>query len=149
MSMSDEQSWPLVLLIEDDQEGADALIPRLTRRHYRVVHVTTSVDAFCWITEQENPLPDAVILDLRLPNGDGVAVIRQIQDAIDERIPVVILTGYGTTDVLREATKLGISGFIHKPMSDIYELLIPLNLGIENARLKRELEGSHDKDVQG
>src|SRR2546426_10563809 len=58
--------------------------------------------------------PDAVVLDVRLPTMNGVAVLRQIRST-DPRLPVIIMTGLATPEEIAEARHLGVTEIIEKP----------------------------------
>src|SRR5208283_4198020 len=60
-------------------------------------------------------LPDAVILDVRLPDMSGLDAYRQIRQ-IDARLPVIVITAHGTTETAIEAMKLGAFDYLLKPM---------------------------------
>src|SRR5215208_7041646 len=59
--------------------------------------------------------PDVVVLDLNLPDAHGLDVYRQIR-AIDARIPVIFITGHGTTETAIEAMKQGAFDYLLKPL---------------------------------
>jgi len=59
--------------------------------------------------------PDVVVLDLNLPDAHGLDVYRQIR-AVDARIPVIFITGHGTTDTAIEAMKQGAFDYLLKPL---------------------------------
>lgn len=65
--------------------------------------------------------PDLIILDLKMPGIDGLETLKKIRKK-DKKTKVIILTGYGTAEHIREGAKLGISDFIAKPF-DMNELL--------------------------
>ena len=54
-----------------------------------------------------------MFLDLKLPGVEGIDILRQIRE-FDKKFPVIIFSAYGTTEVIKEATSLGISGFFAK-----------------------------------
>jgi len=58
--------------------------------------------------------PDAVVLDIRLPTMNGVAVLRQIRST-DPRLPIIIMTGLATPEEIAEARHLGVTEIIEKP----------------------------------
>lgn len=60
--------------------------------------------------------PSVMILDIRMPQMDGVEVLKRLRKK-DKETKVIMLTGYGTADYLRVSSELGITDFISKPFS--------------------------------
>lgn len=56
---------------------------------------------------------DLMFLDLRLPGIDGLDILRQVRE-YSKKFPVIIFSAFGTAEILKEATKIGISGFFAK-----------------------------------
>lgn len=81
----------------------------------------------------ESPAPDVIILDWRLPDGDGIALLPQVKRRWPES-PVIILTGYGTFDAAVEATKLGAFHFIGKPI-DVPALRLLIQRACEHKQM--------------
>src|SRR5262245_53515717 len=79
--------------------------------------------------------PDAVILDINLPDESGLAVYGKLRQ-IDARVPVLFITGLGTTDQAIEAMKLGAFDFLLKPL-DIKTLRELVHKAFEISRLMR------------
>src|SRR5438874_5493041 len=59
--------------------------------------------------------PDAVILDVALPDMSGIEAFRRVRQA-DAKVPVIVITGHGTTDTAIEAMKLGALDYLLKPL---------------------------------
>src|SRR5262249_61120402 len=59
--------------------------------------------------------PDAVVLDVHLPDGSGMDVFERLR-RLDARIPVILVTGHGTTDLAIEAIKCGAYEYLLKPL---------------------------------
>ncbi len=79
---------------------------------------------------------DLVLLDLRLPGKDGIAISREIKK-IDSTVPIIIITAYGTVDNAVTAMKLGVYDFIEKPV-DPDRLLHLVNRASREQQLLRE-----------
>jgi len=81
---------------------------------------------------------DAVLLDLRLGDEDGLKILKAIREA-DPAVPVVMLTGHGTVEHAVRAIKMGAYDFMLKP-PDLDHLGVVLERAIEHARLRREVD---------
>ena len=79
---------------------------------------------------------DLVLLDLRLPGKDGIAISKEIKK-IDSTVPIIIITAYGTVDNAVAAMKLGVYDFIEKPV-DPDRLLHLVNRASREQQLLRE-----------
>lgn len=109
---------PLLLLIEDD----DALRGRLARafaaRGLEVKQASNAADAAA--IAREDP-PELVVLDLRMPDGNGLDLI-PILIQIDPNTRIVVLTGYGSVATAVEAVRRGATHYLTKP-ADADEIL--------------------------
>lgn len=83
--------------------------------------------------------PDAVLLDLRLPDGSGMDLLREYREA-DPDLVVVMLSAHGDIPTAVEAVKLGAHHFIEKPPK-LEEILITLAHGLETRALRRTVSG--------
>ncbi len=83
--------------------------------------------------------PDAALLDLRLPDGNGLDLLKELMD-IDSNVVAVILTAHGDIETAVEAVKLGAYHFLEKPPK-LEDLLITLEKGLEARSLKRTVSG--------
>jgi two-component system nitrogen regulation response regulator GlnG len=77
--------------------------------------------------------PDAIILDLQLPDGSGMDLFHKIR-AADPKRPVIFITAHGTTDAAIEAMKLGAFDYLLKPL-DLERMSVLIERAVEAARL--------------
>ncbi|HEX7995494.1 MAG TPA: response regulator transcription factor [Streptosporangiaceae bacterium] len=98
---------PSVLIVEDDQGIATQLVRGLTRGGYQVDHVMTGAEALA------HSLPDVVLLDLELPDGDGVAVCRTLRDR--SGVAIIVVTAYGEEADRVNALDAGADDYLVKP----------------------------------
>jgi NADH-quinone oxidoreductase subunit E len=110
-----ERPWPQILLLEDEASVAKGLQMILDEEGYRAVDLAMSgrgaLDTF------HSKEVDLLIADLRLPDIDGLEVIKQVKhDRPDTS--VIVITGYSTVDSAVTAMKLGAKDYLSKPFSE-------------------------------
>ena len=81
--------------------------------------------------------PDLILLDIWMPDTDGISLLKEWSVDGQVEVPVVMMSGHGTVETAVEATHLGAFDFIEKPLS-MGKLLITVQRALENASLKRE-----------
>jgi two-component system response regulator len=125
-----------LLLVEDDPRDAELTVAGL-QRHALVNRITTAGSGHEALkvlridgensTESSALLPHVVLLDLRLPDLDGIEVLRRIRaHARTTSVPVVILTASRSDVDQRECLRLGVSGYLTKPVDWVeFSLMMP------------------------
>ncbi len=109
-----------VLLVDDQEQLRSLLAENLGQRGYEVLEAADGVALKALFT---GPQPDAVLLDLKLPDADGLDLLSLIKRQWPET-EVIVLSGYGTLDAAVEATKRGAFHFQTKPHNDgLYTLV--------------------------
>ncbi len=99
-----------ILVINDNLGVLDLLTTILRRKGHKVVLAELGRNGLK-LFQQERP--HVTILDLKLPDMDGLAVLREIR-TLDPKAPVFILTGFGTEEKERYACELGVTEFLQK-----------------------------------
>ncbi len=100
-----------VLLVDDEKEFVEALGERLTSRGMEVSTITSAKDA---VQEGNFEAYDAIILDLQMPEMDGLEVLSKIKK-IKPEMQIILLTGHATVEKGVEAMKLGAMDLLEKP----------------------------------
>ncbi len=110
-----------ILVIDDDQHLADMLLEFLVKQGYQTFAAYNGREGLVQFEQGDFQL---VILDLKLPDMDGLEVLASIK-ALDSRAVVLIITGYGTIESSVTAVKKGAYDFIPKPINlEALELVI-------------------------
>ncbi|MBI1761182.1 MAG: sigma-54-dependent Fis family transcriptional regulator [Acidobacteria bacterium] len=122
-----------ILIIDDQPSVRFGLRNLLEAEGYRVLEAETGAQALAVITEQA---PQLILLDLRLPDTDGLTLLPQIR-AIDDEAPIIVLTAHGTIETAIRALKAGAENFLTKPF-DADSLLILIARTLEQSRARRE-----------
>ncbi len=124
------------LLIVDDERSLRFSIGEWARdAGFTPIEAANGRDALEAVRERD---VDAVLLDLKLGDEDGLRLLKQLRE-LDPAVPVVMLTGHGTVEHAVRAIKMGAYDFMLKP-PDLDHLGIVLERALEHARLKREVE---------
>src|SRR5436305_1924551 len=103
----------ITLLVIDDEEAILHAFRRAFRAPDFALHTASAAaEGLALLTRVR---PDVVILDVHLPDASGLDTFARIHQA-DERLPVVLVTGHGTTDLAIEAIKRGAYDYLLKPL---------------------------------
>ena len=133
-----------ILVIDDDDQLRISFSKLLKEEKYAVISAASG-EAGIEIVK-ENRL-DLVLLDLRLPGINGLETFKRIKK-IDSKLPVIIMTAYGTTQIAIEATKMGAYDYVLKPF-DVADMLNLIEQAIEAGYFMRspvKMDAAPDKD---
>jgi len=124
-----------ILIVDDEAEIRSSLEEILREEGYGVATAGTAAEAIAMV--QDAPY-DVVLLDIWLPDRDGLDVLNDVHAlAAEARPEVVIISGHGTIETAVKATKLGAYDFLEKPLS-LDRTLIVLKNAVEARRLRRD-----------
>ena len=124
-----------VLVVDDESEIRSSLEEILSEEGYSVAGAATAAEALAQL--QDAPC-DLVLLDIWLPDRDGLDVLADLRQLPAESRPeVVIISGHGTIESAVRATKLGAYDFLEKPLS-LDRTLIVVKNAIEARRLRAD-----------
>lgn len=121
-----------ILVIDDDDQLRKSFQKLLAEEGYTVESAASGEHG---LEKLESAPPDLVVLDMRLPGMNGIQTYEAIH-AIDPKLPVIIMTAYGTTDSAIEATKLGAFDYILKPF-EIPDMLAVISQALAAGRFMR------------
>ena len=89
------------------------------------------------LVHAQDGYPDVVLLDQQLPDGEGLDSVARLR-SIDPELPVVLLTGHGSTDLAVEALKMGVADYLEKPFK-LERLRLTVGGLLERQQLGRQV----------
>jgi len=122
-----------VLIVDDESAIRDSLRMILEYEGYRVEEAGGGSQALARIADR---LPDAVLLDVKMPEMDGIEVLRAMRERGYD-VPVLVVSGHADVATAVEATRLGAYDFFEKPLQRD-RVLVSLRNAVESARLRAE-----------
>jgi DNA-binding NtrC family response regulator len=137
-----------VLIIDDEAEIRESLQTLLELEGYEVETAPTGNDG---LAQAGNRPFDLVLLDLALPDKNGLNVLAELHER-DSQLPVIVITAYGTVDNAVKATQAGAANFIQKPwdndklLADVRAAIAKHRAEEENVQLKRALRQRYNFD---
>jgi len=130
-----------LLLVDDEEDLRSVLQETLEMSNY---HVTTAANAMRAKDAMDNAKFDVAILDIRLPDGSGLDLLKSLKE-IDPDIGVILITGYSEVESAVQAIELGADDFLKKPFEPseldirVKEIMKKRTLKLENKTLKQKI----------
>ena len=103
-----------ILVVDDEPDICGLVSDILTDEGYQVSAAETAASARQHVTQSEY---DLVLLDIWMPDEDGITLLKDWKDNKVLQCPVVMMSGHGTVDTAVEATRLGAYAFVEKPLT--------------------------------
>jgi len=133
---------PSILVVDDEQLIRWSLTSRLTEEGYRVSEAANAADALKRVGEGV----DLVLLDYRLPDMDGLAVLKAIKENAPDTL-VIMLTAFSSVDTAVEAMRQGAYHYANKPFN-IDEIVLLVEKALETTALRREVRSLRANQAQ-
>jgi len=133
---------PTILVVDDESLIRWSLTERLTAEGYVVSEAETAAAA---LAKSEEGV-DLVLLDYRLPDGDGLSVLKRIKERTPDTL-VILLTAVSSVDTAVEAMKQGAYHYANKPFN-LDEIVLVVEKALETTRLRRELRALRASQAQ-
>jgi DNA-binding NtrC family response regulator len=116
------------ILVVDDEMGIRELLSEILSDEGHAVDVAENAQAAREYFEQQTP--DLVLLDIWMPDTDGVSLLKEWAAQGQLKMPVIMMSGHATIDTAVEATKIGALNFLEKPIT-LQKLLKAVEQGLE------------------
>lgn len=124
----------LVLVVEDEPQMRKFIRASLASHGHRVLEAERASEAIMMLTSHR---PEIVLLDLGLPDGDGIELTRQIREW--SRVPIIVLSARGREDDKVTALDAGADDYLTKPFG-VNELLARMRVALRHARPREQAE---------
>jgi len=124
-----------ILIVEDDKDGRRSVEEAVRDAGFEAVATSSAEDALEQFAKQEF---DVVLTDLVLPRQDGMAVLAKVR-GMNDRVPVIIMTAYGSVSSAVQALKAGAYDYITKPL-DLDDIQAKVRRAAETAGLRAEVK---------
>ena len=132
--MADTSTPRSVLVVDDEADVRALLTDLLTEEGYKVRTADTAAKA---VAEIEKHLPDLVMMDVQLPDQDGIALLRQLKKEHSE-LEMIVMTAFGGSSTAIKAMEHGAYDYVTKPF-EIDDLLATLKRVFEHADMSHEV----------
>lgn len=108
-----KKSATRVLVVDDEPLVRWSIAETLRARGFEMIEAPDAHTALVTVLESANE-PDAVLLDLKLPDSDDLSLLASLRRILP-RVPVILMTAFGTQEILDEARRLGVFTVLDKP----------------------------------
>lgn len=135
------QELPRLLLIDDDEGVRRNISTFLSDSGFSIIEAKNGADG---VTLFESEKPDLILCDLRMPDVDGLDVIRRVA-AENQNTPVIVISGYGEMSDVVQALRLGAADYLMKPIKDLEVLEHSVRRSLQQATLIAENQQYSDR----
>ena len=125
---------PYILVVDDEQDIRQLVSEILEDEGYEVAMAENATEAKKLKNERQ---PHLILLDIWMPDCDGITLLRDWVAEDDALCPVIMMSGHGSVESAVEATRLGAYDFLEKPLS-MAKLLLIVERALETSSLQRD-----------
>ncbi|MGA2226331.1 MAG: sigma-54 dependent transcriptional regulator [Syntrophobacteraceae bacterium] len=124
-----------VMVVDDEAFARRFFSTILEEEGHKCAAVATSKECFDYLKSE--PLPDLIILDIRLPDGNGLQMLKELRES-GINVPIIIITAYGSISDAVGAVKMGAFDYFSKPFEDANKIKISIRKALEYGWLENE-----------
>jgi CheY-like chemotaxis protein len=118
-----------ILIVDDDLDGSDAVARVLRKSGHRAVSVPNGREALAMLT---GALPDLVLLDVRMPEMDGITFLQVLRSYLRwQNLPVILLTAFAQGPHITQAAKLHVTDVFCKGQYEFSDLLAAVDRNLK------------------
>lgn len=133
-----------ILIADDEADIREMLVTIFEEEGFQVSQAKNGAEVLAQVTKNKKDL-SLILMDVRMPDMDGLTVLKQLQDTGNGSIPVIIMTAYGNSSVTINAMKQGAYDFITKPFEDPDAVVLKANMLFEHQKLADEVADLKNK----
>ena len=126
-----------LLIIDDDALVRQSIVTYLTDSGFAVCSAADAANALDLLADPTHSLPDLILTDLRMPNGDGLQLLQTLHDR-HPSLPVIVISGAGVMNDVVSALRLGARDYLIKPVVDLEVLVHSINKVLDRQELEAE-----------
>ncbi|HSX50515.1 MAG TPA: SpoIIE family protein phosphatase [Cellvibrio sp.] len=126
-----------LLIIDDDALVRQSIVTYLTDSGFAVCSAADAATALDLLADPTHSLPDLILTDLRMPNGDGLQLLQTLHDR-HPSLPVIVISGAGVMNDVVSALRLGARDYLIKPVVDLEVLVHSINKVLDRQELEAE-----------
>jgi two-component system response regulator AtoC len=128
-----------ILIADDDASIREVLRDLLTDEGFQVEEADSGIGVLEAMNRPHDDAPALVMMDVRMPDKNGIEVMREAGSSSNGTLPVIVMTAYGTSNVAIEAMQLGAYDYITKPF-DLDDVLLTVNRFFEHQQLNDQVK---------
>jgi len=125
-----------ILVIDDEKDIRDSLKDILNDEGYKIFLAANAIEAK---EKKISEKIDLILLDIWMPDIDGISLLKEWANNNEINCPVIMMSGHGTIDTAIEATKIGATDFLEKPIS-LQKLLKTISSSLKNSSIIKKID---------
>jgi CheY-like chemotaxis protein len=121
VSQHPDQNTMKTVLVAEDEESNYELVRIVLQKRYNLLRAHNGIEA---VTMYEEDKPDLILMDIRMPEMDGLDATRIIKE-VNQEVPIIALSAFAFPENIREAKAAGCNDFLAKPfkVEDLIEII--------------------------